>query len=229
MDTRLLLVVATVAAAACDDGAVATAAPTDAARLVVHDFDVWNLEEWPPIEESRGRGALRAGAVSHGDGRLIFEVGGGGFDGGAVLSAVPWDLGAVNVRLRAPRLPGAAAVVMLTNDPVADERQAVALELLGDGTRGMRIVAWRGGDRIGAISHAIPFDATADFHDFQIHRVGDQVAFAGANRFFGSVGFAAEGPVRLIVGAWFPEDLRDPLPIGRAFLAVDAITLRPEG
>lgn len=227
MSTRLpLLMIPAVVLGCGNDLALPVGAGT--AEVFVENLGAWNQDEWPALEGPRGRGELQPAAVSHVEGRLLFKVGGRSLDGGAVASATRWDVGAVTVQMKVPRAPGSAAVILLTPDLGAPDAEAVALELLADGSRTMRLVSWRAGRRVRVVSHSLPFDPADAFYELQIQRLGGEVAFAGSNRFLGSLHDPPDGPLGIVVGVWFPDDLTDPAPLATAFLEVESITIRVE-
>jgi beta-glucanase (GH16 family) len=196
---------------------VATAAKPGGFR---DDFSSFDTAAWSASTRPFGHGAVDPANVSVANGSLNIALPADRLDGGEVRSSALYRFGTFRARLRAANAPSSLTAFFLYKAP--DYQSEIDIEIYNDSTRRVMLSTYSGGAQTNTVTVLLPFDATADFHEYAIE--WDT----------GSVRFLADGvPLQtwtrgvtksamyLYVNAWFPSWLAGTRPASDRVTSVD--------
>lgn len=200
---------------------------TDAARKDA--FRVTGLEEnftsldgnrWEEPSKKLGRGSLRSGNVRTESGRLTLKIPAGTRDGGEIESRKLYQYGSYRARIKVADAPSSITGFFLYSPP--DFENEIDVEIYNDHSRRILFTTYSGGEQTNTVTKKLPFDPTADFHEYRFDLTPDTAHFYvdGARLQTFREGLPAE-PMKLLINAWFPTWLPGEKPKGDRYTYVD--------
>ena len=210
--------VALAAAIAVGTGvSVAGAARSDDFR---DEFAAFDENRWVVIGRTAGKGTLEPANVAVADGRLGVKLPAGTLDGGEVRSRGLYRWGSYRVRLKVANAPSSLTAFFLYRPP--DYQREIDIELWNDTSRRVMFSTYADGAQTNTRTMLLPFDATADFHEYTIEYRPGSVRFLvdGTLMQRWSRG-VTRSSMHVFVTAWFPSWLEGLRPDTDRFTHVD--------
>jgi endo-1,3-1,4-beta-glycanase ExoK len=196
---RLVAVAAAIAVGA--GVSVAPAARSDGFR---DDFATFDATRWVVIERVAGKGTLEPANVTVADGQLRVTLPGGTLDGGEVRSRGLHRWGTYSVRMKVANAPSSLTAFFLYRPP--DYQREIDIELWNDSSRRVMFSTYSDGAQTNTRTTLLPFDATADFHEYTIEYRPGSVRFLvdGTPMQRWSKG-VTRSSMHVFVTSWFPS------------------------
>jgi beta-glucanase (GH16 family) len=221
--SRRLVVLLTTLLAGAVVVSVAGAARTNG----FHDeFTSFEVKRWVKVSRPFGHGAVDAANVGVSSGSLAVRLPGGKLDGGEMRSADLYRYGSFRARIKVADAPSSVTAFFLYKKP--DYAQEIDIEIFNDSTRRIWFSTYAGGGQTNTVEKLLPFDASADFHEYAIEYDPGLVRFLadGVELQRWSSGITRSS-MYLYVNAWFPSWLGGVRPLSDRFTYVDWIDYSP--
>lgn len=185
-------------------------------------FDAFDDARWSRGEHELGRSQLRAENVSVADGRLSIELPARTLNGGEIRSKSLYYHGTYTARMKLPKAPSSLTGFFLYKSPDYDAE--IDIELPNDSSRRILFTTYANGRRTNHVAKTLPFDPTADFHNYTIRFTPDGARFVvdGTRMKQFDRGLTRE-PMHLFVNAWYPRWMDGTKPRRDSHLLVDGI------
>ena len=186
------------------------------------DFTTLDTGRWVPITRPFGRGAVDAANVSVSGGALSVKLPAGRLDGGELRTASLYRFGTLRTRLKVANAPTSLTAFFLYKAP--DYQAEIDIEIFNDTSRRIMFTTYSGGAQTNAVTKLLPFDATADFHEYTIEWRTNSVRFLvdGAPTQSWTRG-VTHSAMYVYLNAWFPSWLGGERPPTDGFTSVDWI------
>jgi beta-glucanase (GH16 family) len=198
-----------------------------AARITdLHDdFATFDARQWTKSSRPFGHGAIDPANVAVANDLLTVKLPAGRLDGGEIRSTSLYRYGSYRVRMKVANAPSSLTAFFLYKKP--DYAQELDIEIFNDSTRRVWFSTYSGGTQTHTIEAQLPFDATADYHDYAIEYDPGLVRFLvddkELQRWTTGV---TRSTMYLYVNAWFPSWLAGARPDTDRFTTVDWIDYR---
>ncbi|MEJ7819926.1 MAG: glycoside hydrolase family 16 protein, partial [Rubrobacteraceae bacterium] len=177
----------------------------DAFRVAGLDEDFTSLDgnRWEAPSKNLGRGSLKSGNVQVESGRLTIKIPAGSHDGGEIESKKLYQYGSYRARIKVADAPSSITGFFLYSPP--DFENEIDVEIYNDHSRRILFTTYSGGVQTNTVTKKLPFDPTADFHEYRFDLSPDTAYFYvdGVRLQTFRDGLPAE-PMKLFVNSWFP-------------------------
>jgi beta-glucanase (GH16 family) len=215
---RSIIVFALVLAAS--GASIAAAAHSTSFR---DDFTSFDTRQWTKSSRPFGHGAIDPANISVANGSLGVKLPGGKLDGGEIRSTSVYTYGTFRARMKIASAPSSLTAFFLYKQP--DYAQEIDIEIFNDSSRRVWFSTYSGGTQTHTVEMLLPFDATADYHDYTIERDRNSVRFLvdGVQMQSWTSG-VTRSSMYLYVNAWFPSWLAGQSPALDQSTLVDWIT-----
>jgi len=182
----------------------------------------FDVRQWVKIDRPFGHGTLESANVGVANGLLGVELPAGTLNGGEMRSTSLDRFGSYRVRMKAANAPTSLTAFFLYKRPYF--AQELDIEIFNDTSRRVWFSTYSGGAQTHTIERQLPFDATADFHEYAIEYDPGAVRFLvdGVEMQSWSTG-VPRSAMYLYVNAWFPFWLAGERPSTDRFTYVDWI------
>lgn len=200
---------------------------TDAARKDA--FRVAGLEEnftsldgnrWKEPSKKLGRGSLRSGNVRTESGRLTLKIPAGTHDGGEIESRKLYQYGNYRARIKVADAPSSITGFFLYSPP--DFENEIDVEIYNDHSRRILFTAYSGGEQTNTVTKKLPFDPTADFHEYRFDLAPNAADFyVDGVRLQTFRDGLPDDPMKLFMNSWFPTWLPGEKPKRDRYTYVD--------
>ena len=199
MPRRSIIVFALVLAAS--GASIAAAAHSTNFR---DDFTSFDTRQWTKSSRPFGHGAIDPANISVANGSLGVKLPGGKLDGGEIRSTSVYTYGTFRARMKIASAPSSLTAFFLYKQP--DYAQEIDIEIFNDSSRRVWFSTYSGGTQTHTVEMLLPFDATADFHEYAIERDRNSVRFLvdGVQMQSWTSG-VTRSSMYLYVNAWFPS------------------------
>jgi len=186
------------------------------------DFTTFDTQQWVKSSRPFGYGTVDPANVSVANGLLGVKLPGGTLNGGEMRSTSLYRYGSYRVWMRVANAPSSLTAFFLYKRP--DYAQEIDIEIFNDTSRQVMFSTYSGGAQTHTVKLQLPFDATADFHEYDIEYDPGAVRFLvdGVQMQSWSSG-VTRSSMYVYVNAWFPSWLGGVSQATDRFTSVDWI------
>ena len=186
------------------------------------DFTTFDTRQWVKSSRPFGHGTVDPANVAVANGFLGVKLPAGTLNGGEMRSTSLSRFGSYRVRMKVANAPTSLTAFFLYKRP--DYAQEIDIEIFNDTSRRIMFSTYSGSAQTNNITRQLPFDATADFHEYTIEYDPGSVRFLvdGVQMQSWSSG-VTRSSMYLFVNAWFPSWLAGERPASDRFTYVDWI------
>lgn len=191
-------------------------------------FQVAGLQEefeslenrWRISSKELGRGRLEPENVSLENERLRLKLPADSFDGGEIRSRKLYQYGSYRARIKVADAPSSLTGFFLYKEP--DFENELDIEIFNDPAGRILFTTYSNGRETNNVEKELPFDPTADFHDYRFDFSPDRAGFYVDGELMHSFdkGLPQE-PMNLYINAWFPTWLGGKEPETDSYTHVD--------
>jgi beta-glucanase (GH16 family) len=201
------------------------ASAAGAARIAdLHDDFTTALDTrtWTKSSRPFGHGAIDPANIAVANDLLTVKLPAGRLDGGEIRSTSLYRYGSYRVLMKVANAPSSLTAFFLYKKP--DYAQELDIEIFNDSSRRVWFSTYSGGTQTHTVEKQLPFDATADFHEYAIEYDPGLVRFLvdGVELQRWTTG-VTRSTMYLYVNAWFPSWLTPVRPSSDRFTSVDWI------
>lgn len=190
---------------------------------VQEDFDVWDPIRWLAGDHPLGKGRFRPENTSVNSGMLSLRLPAGTYDGGEIQSQDRYRTGSYEARIKVAKAPGSVTAFFLYEytDRNIDE---IDIEIFGDGSGRVLLVTWLRSRQTNLTEVVLPFDPTADFHDYKIEVGRKRIRFSvdGVLIQEFTQGLPSSA-MHVMANVWWPTWLEGPQPLQDQAALIDWI------
>lgn len=186
------------------------------------EFATFDAGRWVAISRAAGHGTLDSANVAVANGQLGIRLPAATLNGGEMRSTGLYRWGSYRVRMKVANAPTSLTAFFLYRPP--DYQREIDIELWNDSSRRVMFSTYSGGAQTNTRTAQLPFDATADFHEYAIEYRPGSVRFLvdGTLMQRWSRG-VTRSSMYLFVNAWFPSWLAGQTPDTDRYTYVDWI------
>ena len=186
------------------------------------DFTTLDAGRWLVSSRPFGYGTLYPADVAVSNGLLGIELPGGTLDGGEMRTSTLYRFGTFRARMKIANAPSSLTAFFLYRAP--DYQQEIDIELYNDSSRRVMFSTYSGGSQTNTQTVLLPFDATADFHEYAIDYRPGSVRFLvdGVPLQTFSTGIPRSA-MYVYANAWFPSWLAGQAPATDQYTQIDWI------
>jgi len=190
------------------------------------DFITFDTGRWVLSSRPFGHGAVDPANVSVADGQLGIQLPASRLDGGEARTRALYGFGTYRARIRLADAPSSLTAFFLYRAP--DYQQEIDIELYNNSSRRIMHSTYSGGAQTNTRTLLLPFDATADYHEYEIDYRSGYVQFLvdGSALQTWTTG-VPRSTMNVFVNAWFPSWLAGQAPATNRFTYVDWIEVAP--
>ena len=202
----------------------------DDAFSVAEARDLWSRDDfasleagrWQPTEKTLGRGRLEAENVATEGGKLRIRLPAGTLEGGELESTETYSYGSYAASIKAARAPSSITGFFLYAPP--DFHTEIDVEIFNDPSGRVLFTTYANGEQTNTVEKRLPFDATADFHEYRIDLYPTKAEFSVDGRLLHTFDEGLPGDsMQLMVNAWYPDWLPGKEPENDGHVQVDWI------
>lgn len=193
--------------------------------------DLWGRDDFDSLEAGRwyatgskklGRGFLKKENVAVENGELRLKLPAGTLEGGEIGSVNAYDYGSYAASIKATRAPSSITGFFLYAPP--DFHTEIDVEIFNDSSRRVLFTTYADGEQTNSVEKKLPFDATADFHEYRIDLYPTRAEFSVDGRPVHTFDEGLPGDsMKLMVNAWYPDWLPGEEPGQDGHIRVDWI------
>ncbi len=186
------------------------------------DFASLDAGRWRPTEKTLGRGRLEAENVAVDDEKLRIRLPAGTLEGGEVESTETYSYGSYAASIKAASAPSSITGFFLYAPP--DFHTEIDVEIFNDPSGRVLFTTYANGEQTNTVEKKLPFDATADFHEYRMDLYPTKAEFSVDGRLMHTFDEGLPGDsMQLMVNAWYPEWLPGKQPEKDGYVQVDWI------
>jgi beta-glucanase (GH16 family) len=190
------------------------------------DFITFDTSRWVLSSRPFGHGAVDPANVSVAGGQLGIQLPASRLDGGEARTRALYGFGTYRARIRLADAPSSLTAFFLYRAP--DYQQEIDIELYNDSSRRIMLSTYSGGAQTNTRTLLLPFDATADYHEYEIdYRSGYVQFLADGTALQTWTTGVPRSTMNVFVNAWFPSWLAGQAPATNRFTYVDWIDVAP--
>lgn len=202
----------------------------DDAFSVAETQDLWSRDDfasleagrWQPTEKTLGRGRLEAENVAVDNEKLRIRLPAGTLEGGEVESTEAYSYGSYAASIKAARAPSSITGFFLYAPP--DFHTEIDVEIFNDPSGRVLFTTYANGEQTNTVEKKLPFDATADFHEYRIDLYPTKAEFSVDGQLLHTFDEGLPGDsMQLMVNAWYPDWLPGKQPEKDGHVQVDWI------
>jgi licheninase len=159
--------------------------------------------QWVKSSRPFGHGTIDPANIAAVDGFLAVKLPAGKLDGGEARSTSLYRYGSYRARIKVADAPSSLTAFFLYKRP--DFAQELDIEIFNDSSGRVMFSTYSGGAQTNTVTKQLPFDPTADFHEYAIEYDAGRVSFLadGVPMQSWSSG-VPRSSMYLYVNAWFP-------------------------
>jgi beta-glucanase (GH16 family) len=186
------------------------------------DFTTFDAHQWVKSSRPFGYGTIDPANVAVANGLLGVKLPAGTLDGAEIRSTSLYRYGSYDAWMKVANAPSSLTAFFLYKKP--DYAQEIDIEIFNDSSGRIMFSTYSGFAQTHNITMQLPFDATADFHEYTIEYDPGSVRFLvdGVQMQSWSSG-VTRSSMYLFVNAWFPSWLAGETPTTDRFTYVDWI------
>jgi licheninase len=186
------------------------------------EFTTLDARQWAKSQRPFGHGSIDPANVDVSGGNLRVKLPANKLDGGEIRSTSLYRYGSFRARIKVADAPSSLTAFFLYKKP--DYAQELDIEIYNDSSRRVMFTTYAGGAQTNTVTTLLPFDATADFHEYAIEYDPGSVRFVvdGVQMQSWSSG-VPRSSMYLYTNAWFPSWLAGERPTTDRFTYVDWI------
>jgi beta-glucanase (GH16 family) len=186
------------------------------------EFTTFDTRKWVKITRPFGHGTVDAANVAVADDLLSVKLPAGTLDGGEMRSTSLYRYGTYRTRMKVANAPSSLTAFFLYKKP--DYAQEIDIEIFNDSSRRVWFSTYSSGSQTHTVEKLLPFDATADFHEYAVEYDPGAVRFLVDNAPMQSWSTGVtRSSMYLFVNAWFPSWLAGERPATDRYTYVDWI------
>lgn len=227
LGSLLVLMASSGACSSHGDEPQANAAGAPSTPMFVDDFDQLDTGRWMTgIPHQLGRSQIDPRNVAVSQGTLRLGLTGGKLDGAELRTQGAVPRGVYRARLMAANAPDSVTGFFLYSPP--DLAHEVDIELYNRPEGRVRLTTYDAGKMTSTREVALPFDPTADDHEYAIALTSDGVEFYADSALLGSWSAGVpDAPMNLYLNTWYPQWLGGvPAPRDQATF-VEQVSVQP--
>lgn len=184
------------------------------------DFDSLDRSMWNVTRKKLGRGRLEPENVSTENGRLRLELPANTFNGGEVESEELYLYGTYQARIKVADAPSSLTGFFLYKEP--DFENELDIEIFNDPAGRILFTTYSNGRETNNVEKKLPFDPTADFHDYRFDLYPEKIEFyVDGEKMHSFDKGIPEDPMNLYINAWFPTWLAGQRPEADSYTYVE--------
>lgn len=167
-------------------------------------FDTFDTDRWSATSHTLGRSQLKSENVSVSKSNLRIKLPARTLDGGEIRSNALYGHGSYAADIKVPHAPSSITGFFLYEPP--DYASEIDIEIYNDSSRKMVFYSsYTGGAQTHTETMQLPFDPTADFHEYRFDYAPDSLHFYADGRLMKewTDGLPSEG-MRIYANAWYP-------------------------
>lgn len=180
------------------------------------DTSLWQV----PPAKNLGRSRLDPENVSVEGGRLRLETPAGTLEGGEIESRDLYQYGSYRARIKVADAPSSITGFFLYREP--DFENEIDIEIHNDPEGRILFTTYAGGRETNNVEKDLPFDPTADFHEYRFDLGPEKARFYVDGKLYATFrNGLPKDPMRLLVNSWFPTWLPGEGPATDSYTYVD--------
>ena len=184
------------------------------------EFTTFDSGRWVTIARPFGHGAVDPANVGVAGGLLGVKLPAGRLDGGEMRTRSTLRYGTYRARMKVANAPSSLTAFFLYRPP--DYQHEIDIEIYNDSSRRVMLSTYADGRQTNTRTLLLPFDATADFHEYAIEfRPGSARFFVDGTLLQTWSSGVTRQAMFLFVNAWFPSWLAGQAPDSDRFTYVD--------
>ena len=183
------------------------------------DFASLDARRWFPTEKTLGRGRLEAENIAVENGKLRIKLPAGTLEGGEIESVDSYGYGSYAASIKVARAPSSITGFFLYAPP--DFHTEIDVEIFNDESGRVLFTTYADGEQTNTVEKRLPFDASADFHEYRIDLYPARAEFSVDGRLLHTFRDGLPGDsMKLMVNAWYPDWLpgREPREDGHTYV-----------
>ena len=190
------------------------------------DFTSLDSRTWLVSNRAFGHGYVDPANVSVRNGQLGIELPANRLDGGEIRTRSLYQFGLYRARMKLAEAPSSLTAFFLYRAP--DYQQEIDIELYNDSSGRVMFSTYSGGSQTNTRTMLLPFDPTADYHEYGIDYRSGSVRFLvdGMVMQTWSTG-VTRSSMNVFVNAWFPSWLAGEVPLTDRYTYVDWVDFTP--
>lgn len=186
------------------------------------DFGSLRGDRWSTSSKKLGLGRLEPGNVSVEGGRLRIKIPADTFDGGEIESRQLYQYGSYRARVKVAHAPSSLTGFFLYRAP--DLENELDIEIHNDPSGRILFTIYSNGEETNTVRKKLPFDPTAEFHEYRFDFYPDRAEFYVDGGLMHSFDEGLpQDPMRLYLNAWFTTWLAGEKPEEEGYTYVDWI------
>ncbi len=188
------------------------------------DFDAPELDpdRWKATTRDLGRGGLALENAAIEDRQLRLALPADTLNGSEIESAYLYGPGFYAARIKVPNAPSSITGFFLYHPP--DFASEIDIEIYNDPSDKVLFTTYNSGKQTHTATMTLPFDPTADFHDYAFFYDEDSITFyADGVTMKEYEGGLPEEDMKLYINTWFPTWLSGEEPDSDRYIYVDWI------
>jgi beta-glucanase (GH16 family) len=221
--TRGLLLVVAAALAVAVGVSVAGAGRSNDFR---DEFTTFDSGRWVAIGRPFGHGVLEPANVAVSGGLLGVKLPAGTRNGGELRTRSTYRYGTYRARMKVANAPSSLTAFFLYRPP--DYQHEIDIEIYNDSSRRVMVSTYADGRQTNTRTFLLPFDASADFHEYAIeYRPGSARFVVDGTLVQAWSSGVTRQAMFLFVNAWFPSWLAGEASASDRYTYVDWIDYVP--
>jgi beta-glucanase (GH16 family) len=191
------------------------------------EFTTLDSSRWLLSSRPFGYGYIDPANIAVVGGQLGIKLPANRLDGGEIRSRGLYQFGTYRARIKLADAPSSLTAFFLYRAP--DFQQELDIELYNDSSRRVMLSTYSGGAQTHTQTLLLPFDATADYHEYAIDYRSGSVSFLvdGTVMQTWSTG-VPRSSMQVYVNAWFPSWLAGQTPTTDRYTYVDWVDVAPQ-
>ena len=186
------------------------------------DFDSFDTNRWTKGSQNLGRSYLDPNNVGTGDGNLAVKLPANSLNGGEIISNDLYSYGSYAARIKVPDAPSSITGFFLYKVP--DYASEIDIEIYNDTSRKVMFSTYANGSQTHNQTMTLPFDPTADFHEYRFDYAPGSVSFYADGQLMKKwTNGVPKRQMKLYLNAWYPKWLNGTKPSTDKFVQVDQI------
>ncbi len=184
------------------------------------EFAAFDTRQWVKIGRPFGHGVVDPANIGVANGLLALRFPAGRLDGAEMRTTDLYRYGTYRARMKMADAPGSLTAFFLYRKP--DYAQEIDIEVYNDSSRKVMFSTYSGGAMTHTVTMQLPFDATADFHEYAIeYGPGSARFLVDGVQLQSWTSSVTRSTMYLFVNGWFPSWLTGERPTSDRYTYVD--------